>query len=96
MKIGFKPDGGQFVKSQTNSVFVLLSFRIKLNSANRRLDGPKSSQRVFFEIPISSMILRSYWLLGESLLCDYPMVTDYILETNLTKRKQIKNVFIHF
>ena len=34
---------------------------------------------------------------GESLLCDYPTVVDYILEINLTKRKKIfKNDFIHF
>ena len=48
----------------------------------------------FFEIPISSLILRSYWLsqllaVGEALLCDYLMVDDYILEINLTKRKKI-------
>ena len=31
----------------------------------------------------------------ESLLFDYPMVIDYILEINLTKRQNVKNVFIH-
>ena len=30
------------------------------------------------------------------LLCDYPMVIDYILEINLTKRQKIKNGSIHF
>ena len=25
---------------------------------------------------------------GESLLCDYPTINDYILEINLTKRKK--------
>ena len=32
----------------------------------------------------------------ESLLFDYTMVTDYILEINLTKRQKIKNGFIRF
>ena len=32
----------------------------------------------------------------ESLLCDYLMVFDYILEINLTKRQNIQNGFIHF
>ena len=32
----------------------------------------------------------------ESLLCDYPMVIDYILEINLTKCQNIKNGFIQF
>ena len=45
-KIGFKPDGGQFVKSQKKMRFCYaLSFRIILNNANR-LYGPKSSRRV--------------------------------------------------
>ena len=38
-KIGFKLDGGQFVKSQENYVFVMLSLRIKLSNAIR-LCGP--------------------------------------------------------
>ena len=51
----------------------MLSLRIKLSNTNR-LYGPKSSQRVFlgdshliFDHTQSSAI-------GESLLCDYPMV----------------------
>ena len=31
---------------------------------------------------------------GESLLCDYPMVTDYILVINLTKRKKIYSLLM--
>ena len=30
----------------------------------------------------------------ESLLCDYPIVSYYILEINLTKHQKIENVFI--
>ena len=51
----------------------------------------------FCQIPISSSIIRIYLSdAGESLLCDYPMVINYILETNLTKRQNIKNSFIQF
>ena len=32
----------------------------------------------------------------ESLLCDYPMVIDYILEITLTKRQNVKDGFIQF
>ena len=39
---------------------------------------------LFCQIPILSAA-------EESLLCDYPMVTDYILEINLTKRQSIEN-----
>ena len=62
-----------------------LFLRIKLSNANR-LFGLKVVRESFFEIPISSLILRSYW---ESLLCDYSIVVDYILEINLTDRKKI-------
>ena len=40
-----KPDGGQFVKSQKNCGFVMLSVRINLSNANRPY-GPKSSHRI--------------------------------------------------
>ena len=42
----------------------------------------KVVEELFFEITILSLILRSYWRLGS------PMVVDYILEINLTKRKK--------
>ena len=36
-------------------------------------------------------------LVGESLLCDYPMVVDYILEINLTKcKKDLRMVLFTF
>ena len=87
-KIGFKPDGGQFVKSQKNCVFVMLSLRIKLSNVNR-LYGPKCSQRVV--LWDSSFISDRTQLsaVGVSLLCDYPIVVDYILKINLMKRKKI-------
>ena len=87
-KIGFKPDGGQFVKSQKNCVFVKLSLRIKLSNANRPC-GPKSSQKVVlweFNLIFDRTQLSA---VGESLLCDYPMVVDYIQEINIKKRKKI-------
>ena len=46
------------------------------------------------QIPISSLIVHIY--AEESMLCDYPMVIDYILEINLIKCQNIKNGFIHF
>ena len=49
----------------------------------------------FCQISISSLIVRIYQMLRSS-LCDYPMVIDYILDINLTKRQNIKNDFIHF
>ena len=86
-KTGFKQDGGQFVKLQKNCVFVMLSLRIKLGNANCPY-GPKSSQRVILwdSNPIFNRTQLS--AVGESLLCDYPMVVDYILEINLSKRKK--------
>ena len=30
------------------------------------------------------------------MFCDCPLVIDYILEINLTKRQKIKNGFVHF
>ena len=79
-----KTDGGQFIKC----VFVMLSLRIKWSNANR-LCGLKSSQAI--------VLWDSYFIsdrtqlsaVGESMLCDYPMVVDYILEINLTKGKKI-------
>ena len=46
----------------------------------------------FFQIPISSLIVRSYRMLRS------PVVIDYILEINLTKRKKKrkKNGLINF
>ena len=66
----------------------MLSLRIKLSNANRPY-RPKSSQRVV--LYDSNLIFDRPQLsaTGESFLCDYPMVVDYILEINLTKRKKI-------
>ena len=68
---------------------------IKVSSGNQ-LYGPENSQR---------LVLSDFHLIcdrthlsdaEESLLYDYSMVIDYILEINLTKRQHIKNGFIHF
>ena len=65
----------------------MLSLRIKLNNANR-LFGPKSSQIVV--LWDSSLIFGRTQLsaVGESFLCDYPMVVEYILEIILKKREK--------
>ena len=89
-KIGFKPDSGQFVKSQKKWVFVtcMLSLRIELSNANR-LYEPKSSKSAV--LSDSNLIFDRTQLSAvvEFLLCDCPMVVGYILEINLTKRKKI-------
>ena len=43
----------------------------------------------FFEILHLILDLMQLLAVGESWLCDYPMVVDYILEINLTKCKKI-------
>ena len=61
----------------------MLSLRTKLSNVNR-LYGPKSSQsdsHLIFD-------LTHLLAVGESLLCGHPIVDDYILEINLTKRKK--------
>ena len=59
-------EGGHFVKSQKKCFFVMLYLRITLSNANHRY-GFKVVKESFFEIPISSLILCSYWLLGSPL-----------------------------
>ena len=87
-KTGFKPDRGQFVKSQKKCIFVMLSLRVKLSNGNR-LYGHKSSQRVVLRDSHLVFDLTQLLTVGESLLCDYSMVVEYILEINLTKHKKI-------
>ena len=93
-KIVFKQDGGQFVKSQKNCIFVLPSLSIKLSNDNW-LYKPKSSQRLVlwdshlnFDTQLSAA--------EEYMLCVYTMVVDYILEINLTNLLKNKIGFIHF
>ena len=62
-KIGFKPDRRQLVKSKKKCVFVMLS-RDKIKQCESPLMDIKVVKESFFEIPISPLILRSYWLLG--------------------------------
>ena len=58
-KIGFKPNGGQF---ELRLCYALSQDKIQNVNRPYRL---KSSQRVVLcEIPVSSLIVRSYWLLG--------------------------------
>ena len=85
-KIGFKPDGGQFVKSQKLHLCYAVSQNKGMRITSIDLKVVKES---FFEISNSSLILTQLLAVGESLLCDYPMVVDYILEIKLTKRKKI-------
>ena len=66
----------------------MLSLRINLSNENR-LYGSKSSQRGVLRDSNLIFDLPQLLAVGVSLLCDYPMVVDYILEINLTKRKQI-------
>ena len=55
----------------------------------KQCESPLCSQRVV--LWDSNIIFDRTQLsaVGESLLCDYSMVVDYILEINLTKRKTI-------
>ena len=85
-KIGFKSDVGQRVKSEKNCVFVMQSHMIKLSNTNR-LYRLKSSQRILLRHSNPIFDLTQLLAVGESLLCDYPVVVDCILEINLTKRK---------
>ena len=67
---------------------LLSSLRIKLSNANRPY-RPKSSQSVVLWDSNLIFDRTLLYAVGESLLCDYPMVVDYILKINLTKRKKI-------
>ena len=71
------------------------SLSIKESNGNQ-LYGPCSSQRLV--VSDSHLIFDRTHLSDaeESLLCDYIMVIEYILEIYLTKRQNIKNGFIHF
>ena len=77
-KIGFKPEGSQFVVTDKLRLYYAVSLRTKLSNANR-LYEPKSSQRV--DRWDSNLIFDLTQLLaaGESLLRYYPIVADYIL-----------------
>ena len=50
----------------------------------------------FFEIPISSLILRSYWLLGSPCCVTTLLYTAvvYILQINLTKQGEVGLIFV--
>ena len=73
----------------------MLSLRINLSNANR-LYGSKSSQIVVLWDSNLIFDLTQLLAVGETLLCDYPMVVDYILEINLRNVKRFKHGFIHF
>ena len=62
------------------------SLSIKVSNENQ-LYGSLSSQRLV--LSDSHLIFERTHLSDaeESMLCDYPMVIDYILDINLTKRK---------
>ena len=66
----------------------MLSLRIKISNANR-LYRPQCSQRVVRYDSNLIFDLTQLLAVGESLLCDYPVLVDYILEIKLTKRQTI-------
>ena len=69
----------------------MLSLRIKLGNVNR-LYG--FFQRVVLWDSHLIFDIAQLLAVGVSLLYDYPMVNDYILEINLTQGKMFKNDFI--
>ena len=64
------------------------TLRIKLSNANRPY-RPKSRQSLVLWDSNLIFDRTLLYAVGESLLCDYPMVVDYILKINLTKRNKI-------
>ena len=63
----------------------MLSLRIKLRNVNLLYESKISPRIILWD---SNLIVdrTQSSAVGESLLCDYSMEVDYILEINLTKR----------
>ena len=73
----------------------ILFVRIKLSDGHR-LHSSNSSQRAILWNSYLIFDLTQLLAVEETLLCDYPVVVDYILAINLTKHmKRLKNGFIH-